>query len=103
MAAELHYLFFDQLKYIFSQVLFSLGFIYTYSEKTIVTIKNIFCQICAFLELKKIQFFSSKNAKNLSIKKKYFFIVTIVISIFFFSFHINSASRVWKEEEECCI
>ncbi len=51
MAAELHYLLFDQLKDIFSQI-FSIGFISTYYEITIITIKNTFCQSSAFLELK---------------------------------------------------
>ncbi len=50
MAAELHYLLFDQLKDIFSKV-FSLVFIHTYSEITIITIKIIFCGSLEFVEV----------------------------------------------------
>ncbi len=44
--------------YICSHV-FSLGFISTYSEITIITIKNTFCQSLEFLELKKKMFFNN--------------------------------------------
>ncbi len=55
MAAELHYLLFDQLKDILSQVFFTWIHIYIlwnhkYNNKK-------YCQLFAVLELKKIYFF----------------------------------------------
>ncbi len=56
MNAELRYL---TNWNIYFHKFFSLGFLFTYSEITIITIKNTFCQSLAFLELKEIFFFNN--------------------------------------------